>query len=105
MLLLPLALQSPLGGEPAMPLASDLLALGVVIVLGVREFPLVVGMRLSGAERLGDRQHWAASGSRFALRSKFFRIRSSNRRGTVKLPLWLAWMGQNAMTQPRFFFS
>src|ERR1019366_3383029 len=89
-LLLHLALQAPLGGEPAMPLATDFLALGVVIVLGVREFPLVVGMRLSGTERLGNGQHWAASGSRSALRSKFFRIRSSNRRGTLNLPSWSA---------------
>ena len=88
--LLHFAFQAPLCRHPAVPFASDLLALGVVVVLGVREFPLVVGMRLSGAERLGDRQHWAGPGSRCALRSKFFRIRSSNRRGTVNLPLWLA---------------
>ena len=55
-----LALQSPLLRQLAVPLASNLLGFGVVIVLGAGELPLVVRMRLPRTERFGDGQHSAA---------------------------------------------
>src|SRR5208337_3111083 len=56
-----LAFQSPLFCQLAVPLASNSLAFGVVIVLGVGKLPLVIGVRLTGAERFGDGQHSSAS--------------------------------------------
>ena len=41
-----LAFQSPLFRQLAVPLASNVLAFGVVIVLGVGKLPLVIGVRL-----------------------------------------------------------
>src|SRR5664279_2321099 len=82
-----LAFQSPLFCQLAVPLASNSLAFGVVIVLGVGKLPLVVGMRLPRTERFGDGQHSSPSSSFPVLNLNFLDIRSANRRGTLNLPL------------------
>src|SRR5580700_7882918 len=47
----------PRGGELTMPHASDLFAFGVVVVAPVAELLRVIVPRLSGTQRLRDRQH------------------------------------------------
>src|SRR5208283_6224512 len=56
-----LALQTPLCGQLAVPLAPNFLTLGVVVVFGVGELLAVIGVRLARAERFRDGQHCSAS--------------------------------------------
>ena len=49
--------EPPLGRQPPVPLAADLVAVRVVVRAGVGEFLRVIGVHLRGAERLGDRHH------------------------------------------------
>src|SRR5271166_7019833 len=55
-----LAFQSPLFCQLAVPLASNSLAFGVVIVLRVGKLTLVIGVRLTRTERFRDGQHSSA---------------------------------------------
>ena len=50
-------MQAPLLGEFAVPLAAYPVALGVVVLLGVRELLFVIGLRLAGTQRFGNGQH------------------------------------------------
>jgi hypothetical protein len=51
------ALQTPLLGKPALPLAMTLLVAAPVVLLPGRELPRVLGPRLACRERFGNRQH------------------------------------------------
>ena len=49
-------LKAPFFSELAVPLAAYMVSLGVVILLRVREFLFVIGLRLAGTQRFGDGQ-------------------------------------------------
>src|ERR1700735_788416 len=55
--LLHFASESPLLRQPAVPLAAYSIALGVVVLLGVRELLFVIGLGLAGTQRFGNGQH------------------------------------------------
>src|ERR1700694_3631 len=57
--------KTPLCGQFAVPLAANVVALGVVIVLRVGKLLAVIAARLTGTERLGNGQH----GSRYCASS------------------------------------
>src|ERR1700694_1871006 len=57
--------KTPLCGQLAVPLAANVVALGVVIVLRVGKLLAVIAARLTGTERLGNGQH----GSRYCASS------------------------------------
>ena len=59
-LLADFSVQSPRGGELSMPLPSNPIAIGVVVVAGILELFRVITMRLAGAQGSGDREHRAA---------------------------------------------
>ena len=52
-----LAVQSPLLGEPSVPLAAYLVPLRVVVLAGVAELFRVIRLCLARAQRIGDGQH------------------------------------------------
>src|SRR5947208_16079668 len=60
-LLFDFSLESPLGGQLAVPLASNPLSFRVVVVLGVGKLLLMVCLRLAGGERFRDGQHGYSS--------------------------------------------
>ena len=51
--------EAELFGQLAVPLAQDRVALLPIVLLGGRELFGVVGLRLAGGKRFGDRQHGA----------------------------------------------
>src|SRR5580698_2006097 len=55
--LLHFTMQPPLLREPAVPLAAYSVALGVVVLLRVRELLFVIGLGLAGTQRFGNGQH------------------------------------------------
>src|ERR1700691_4894152 len=60
--LLHFASESPLLRQPAAPLAAYSIALGVVVLLGVRELLFVIGLGLAGTQRFGNGQHDSLEG-------------------------------------------
>src|SRR5580698_7511127 len=55
--LLHFASESPFLRESAVPLAPNSVALGIVVLLGVRELLFVIGLGLAGTQRFGNGQH------------------------------------------------
>src|SRR5580658_4262631 len=55
--LLHFTMQPPLLREFAVPLATNSVALGVIVLLSVRELLFVIGLRLAGTQRFGNGQH------------------------------------------------
>src|SRR5580704_11474053 len=51
------ASESPLLREFAVPLAANSVALGVIVLLSVRELLFVIGLGLAGTQRFGNGQH------------------------------------------------
>src|SRR5580693_8672554 len=55
--------KTPFLCQSAMPLAAYPITLGVVVLLGIGEFFLVIGLRLASTERLGNGKHNSLTGS------------------------------------------
>src|SRR5260370_15007446 len=66
--------KTPFLCQSAMPFAAYPITHGVVVLLSIDEFFLVIGLRLAGAERLGNGEHNSPVDVPFLASSSAFRI-------------------------------